>query len=147
MNEKGLENLANAVVLQAVDDYRKIICGILPTGTTHCTTEEQKQMALEREKRNCIKFFNSPFVSMILQISGADVMRALDNERFSVIDRTTGEILQSNKRYYETKLALPKYRRKKVDFIIINDETGNEVYLFYDGQTIRTTDEIKVADA
>lgn len=145
MYNDAMTNLANAVILQAVEDYRKILCGILPRGYNHIRGERDMQSVMDRERASLIKFFQGGFVGACMRFDGVELKRRLDNERYSIIDRDTGEILKSNGRFYEIKPLCPKLRRDKINFVVINDETGNEVVNF-DGQTVRTTDEIEVAD-
>lgn len=62
--------LANAIVLQAVLDYRKSLRGI----------KADKYMSVEDMKADCEKFFQSEWFSTLTKVNGRQLMRKLQEE-------------------------------------------------------------------
>lgn len=71
MTPDGAENLANAIILQAVKDYRKAL-KILKRHPRH---KEAKEMV-----KDCEDFFESKWFSMLTNIDGKVLMEKLKQE-------------------------------------------------------------------
>ena len=65
-------NLANAIIYQAVEDYRKAIRDKF----------ESKNCDINRRmKRDCLKFFRSEYFQLLTNISGEDIINQLNKEK------------------------------------------------------------------
>lgn len=71
MTPNGIENLSNAIILQAVRDYRKAL-KILKRHPRH---KEAKGMV-----KDCEDFFESKWFSMLTNIDGKVLMEKLKQE-------------------------------------------------------------------
>jgi hypothetical protein len=58
-NEKGLENLANGIIIQAVTDYRKALRGF--------SSNSKSSSAIAAE---CERFFRSEWFSVLTNVDG-----------------------------------------------------------------------------
>lgn len=65
------ENLANAIILQAVDDYRKALKLLV------CNPGSLKG---QRDKNDCERFFRSPWFRCLTEIDGEFLIRKLMEE-------------------------------------------------------------------
>ena len=67
-NVEPYEELANGIVLQAVDDYKALKCGRIPTITEEQQLNMKKSMELNiiaDQKKEIINFFNSKWFSIL----------------------------------------------------------------------------------
>jgi hypothetical protein len=62
----GYENLANAIVAQAVDDYRRLLRG--------------KRVPDKVTKKKCEKFFLSKWFESLTQVDGKKILKRLQKE-------------------------------------------------------------------
>lgn len=62
----GYENLANAIVAQAVDDYRRLLRG--------------KRVQNKVTKKDCEKFFLSQWFESLTQVDGKKILKRLQKE-------------------------------------------------------------------
>lgn len=68
--DTGYEDLANAIVVQAVDDYRKLIRGKLIVNTiTHKVSIKE-----------CEKFFSSEWCEILTKVDGKTILKRLRKE-------------------------------------------------------------------
>ena len=65
------EELANAIVLQAVTDYRKVL---------KLLKEHPKSIDANRMKKECVNFFNSQWFSALTNLNGKVLLKKLDKE-------------------------------------------------------------------
>ncbi len=74
-NTKCYENLANAIILQAVWDYRKALRKL---------ANGRKNMAAEETKSGCERFFRSGWYKDLTSIDGEKLIKKLSGEAESV---------------------------------------------------------------
>jgi hypothetical protein len=78
------EELANAIVLQAVEDYRKSskaydrLCG---GGKKLTKNQLREKILLEKTMSDCERFFKSQWCGVLTSIDGKDLFEKLDKER------------------------------------------------------------------
>ena len=65
------ENLANAVVLQAVKDYREAMIKL---------SHGKKNVVAEQTKSECEKFFRSPYFNVFTSLDGKALLLKLESE-------------------------------------------------------------------
>lgn len=65
------EALGNAVVLQAVKDYREAV---------HKLSRGKKNTNAESTKRECERFFQSPYFNVFTQLDGKALLSQLEKE-------------------------------------------------------------------
>ena len=65
------ENLANAVVLQAVKDYREAMIKL---------SHGKKNVVAEQTKSECEKFFQSPYFNVFTSLDGKALLLKLESE-------------------------------------------------------------------
>ena len=65
------ENLANAVVLQAVKDYRAAVVKL---------SHGKKNVVAEQTKSECEKFFRSPYFNVFTSFAGNALLLKLESE-------------------------------------------------------------------
>lgn len=77
--------LANAIVLKAVEDYRKTsraydrLCG----GGKKLTPSQQKNKVLmEKMLSDCERFFKSQWFGVLTSVDGKDLLKKLEKERY-----------------------------------------------------------------
>lgn len=69
MNHKAVENLCNAIILSAVNDYRKARCGERIAG-------KEPWWVI----RECERFFLSEWFSILTKVDGKTLLEALKRE-------------------------------------------------------------------
>ena len=70
-NVEPYEELANGIILQAVDDYKALKCGRIPTITEEAQLNMKKSMVfniIADQKREIINFFNSQWFSILTSL-------------------------------------------------------------------------------
>lgn len=72
-NLSPYEALGNAVVLQAVKDYRDAV---------HKLSRGKKNMIAESTKQECERFFKSPHFNVFTQLDGKALLSQLEKEEF-----------------------------------------------------------------
>ena len=82
LSKSKYKHLANAVILQAVSDYRKSLRG----------ERAYLHMSVEDMKKDCERFFQSEWFSILTKIDGRQLMRKLQEE------------------YYNESNSYPKYK-------------------------------------
>ena len=70
-NLSPYEALGNAVVLQAVKDYREAV---------HKLSRGKKNTIAESTKQECERFFQSPYFNVFTQLDGKELMSQLEKE-------------------------------------------------------------------
>lgn len=70
-NLSPYEALGNAVVLQAVKDYREAV---------HKLSRGKKNTIAESTKRECERFFQSPYFNVFTQLDGKALLSQLEKE-------------------------------------------------------------------
>ena len=70
-NLSPYEALGNAVVLQAVKDYREAV---------HKLTRGKKNTIAESMKQECERFFQSPYFNVFTQLDGKALLSQLEKE-------------------------------------------------------------------
>ena len=65
------EALGNAVVLQAVKDYREAV---------HKLSRGKKNTIAESTKQECERFFQSPYFNVFTQLDGKELLSQLEKE-------------------------------------------------------------------
>lgn len=65
------ENVANAVVLQAVKDYREAMIKL---------SHGKKNVVAEQTKAECEKFFRSPYFNVFTSLDGKALLLKLESE-------------------------------------------------------------------
>lgn len=65
------ENVANAVVLQAVKDYREAMIKL---------SHGKKNVVAEQTKSECEKFFRSPYFNVFTSLDGKALLLKLESE-------------------------------------------------------------------
>lgn len=65
------ETLGNAVVLQAVKDYREAV---------HKLSRGKKNTIAESTKQECERFFQSPYFNVFTQLDGKALLSQLEKE-------------------------------------------------------------------
>lgn len=70
-NLSPYEALGNAVVLQAVKDYREAV---------HKLSRGKKNMNAEFTKQECERFFQSPYFNVFTQLDGKALLSQLEKE-------------------------------------------------------------------
>ena len=70
-NLSPYEALGNAVVLQAVKDYREAV---------HKLSRGKKNTIAESTKQECERFFQSPYFNVFTQLDGKALMSQLEKE-------------------------------------------------------------------
>lgn len=70
-NLSPYEALGNAVVLQAVKDYREAV---------HKLTRGKKNTNAESTKQECERFFQSPYFNVFTQLDGKALLSQLEKE-------------------------------------------------------------------
>lgn len=80
--DKGYENLANAVVMQAVDDYRWARATLKRLGAKARRTrkEEYTFNIAKRLKDDTEQFFTSTWFGVLSALDGKDLLKRLQNE-------------------------------------------------------------------
>ena len=70
-NLSPYEALGNAVVLQAVKDYREAV---------HKLSRGKKNTIAESTKQECERFFQSPYFNVFTQLDGKELLSQLEKE-------------------------------------------------------------------
>ena len=70
-NLSPYEALGNAVVLQAVKDYREAV---------HKLSRGKKNTIAESTKQECERFFKSPYFNVFTQLDGKSLLSQLEKE-------------------------------------------------------------------
>lgn len=70
-NLSSYEALGNAVVLQAVKDYREAV---------HKLSRGKKNTIAESTKQECERFFQSPYFNVFTQLDGKALLSQLERE-------------------------------------------------------------------
>ncbi len=70
-NLSPYEALGNAVVLQAVKDYREAV---------HKLSRGKKNTIAESTKKECERFFKSPYFNVFTQLDGKALLSQLEKE-------------------------------------------------------------------
>ena len=70
-NLSPYEALGNAVVLQAVKDYREAV---------HKLSRGKKNTIAESTKQECERFFQSPYFNLFTQLDGTALLSQLEKE-------------------------------------------------------------------
>lgn len=70
-NLSPYETLGNAVVLQAVKDYREAV---------HKLSRGKKNTIAESTKQECERFFQSPYFNVFTQLDGKALLSQLEKE-------------------------------------------------------------------
>lgn len=70
-NLSSYEALGNAVVLQAVKDYRDAV---------HKLSRGKKNTIAESMKQECERFFKSPYFNVFTQLDGKELLSQLEKE-------------------------------------------------------------------
>lgn len=70
-NLSPYESLGNAVVLQAVKDYRDAV---------HKLSRGKKNTIAESTKQECERFFKSPYFNVFTQLDGKSLLSQLEKE-------------------------------------------------------------------
>ena len=70
-NLSPYEALGNAVVLQAVKDYREAV---------HKLSRGKKNTIAESTKKECERFFQSPYFNVFTQLDGKALLSQLEKE-------------------------------------------------------------------
>lgn len=70
-NLSPYEALGNAVVLQAVKDYREAV---------HKLSRGKKNTIAESTKQECARFFQSPYFNVFTQLDGKALLSQLEKE-------------------------------------------------------------------
>ena len=70
-NLSPYEALGNAVVLQAVKDYREAV---------HKLSRGKKNTNAESTKQECERFFKSPYFNVFTQLDGKSLLSQLEKE-------------------------------------------------------------------
>ena len=70
-NLSPYEALGNAVVLQAVKDYREAV---------HKLSHGKKNTIAESTKKECERFFKSPYFNVFTQLDGKALLSQLEKE-------------------------------------------------------------------
>lgn len=68
--DKGYENLANAIVIQAVDDYRRLLRG------KHCVEQRGGDVTIEKLE----EFFLSEWFFILTNVDGETILNRLKRE-------------------------------------------------------------------
>ena len=68
---KNYQNLANAIILQAVEDWRNAVWTL---------KKDPKNLAAVKEKKECENFFLSSYFDILTAIRGDDLLRRLKEE-------------------------------------------------------------------
>ena len=68
------EALGNAVVLQAVKDYREAV---------HKLSRGKKNTIAESTKQECERFFQSPYFNVFTQLDGKALLSQLEKEEYA----------------------------------------------------------------
>ncbi len=77
----ALDNLAKAIVIQAVDDYRCILRNKLPTGVSiRFKSKEEKRNYFKVEQRRIERFFLSNYMKGLTDIDGQKIIDTLKDE-------------------------------------------------------------------
>lgn len=85
--EQAYQNLANAIVIQAADDYRNALDGKTYDRYNHTTPE--------RIIKECKRFFHSSWYRMLTKIDGDFLIEQLDREHNEKV-RKEKESCESN---------------------------------------------------
>lgn len=72
-NLSPYEALGNAVVLQAVKDYRDAV---------HKLSRGKKNTIADSTKQECERFFKSPYFNVFTQLDGKALLSQLEKEEF-----------------------------------------------------------------
>ena len=79
--DMAFDNLAKAIVMQAVDDYRNILRYRFPTGVSmRFKSKEEKRNYFKVEQRRIERFFLSNYMKGLTDIDGQQIIDALKDE-------------------------------------------------------------------